>query len=174
MHHFIDRRLNPKDKNLGNRQRFMRRARAQIKKVVNDSIKNRKISNADEGETISIPTKGIAEPRFSNSPTGGFRERVFTGNKQFSSGDKINKPNQGGGGGDGGKQASNQGDGEDEFTFALSREEFLDIYFEDLELPDLVQKDLKEIKSFQYKRAGYSLSGTPNQISVRATARAGT
>ena len=68
MHHFIDRRLNPKDKNLGNRQRFMRRARAQIKKVVNDSIKNRKISNADEGETISIPTKGIAEPRFVLSP----------------------------------------------------------------------------------------------------------
>ena len=170
MHHFIDRRLNPKDKNLGNRQRFMRRARAQIKKVVNDSIKNRKISNVDEGETISIPTKGIGEPRFTNSPNGGYRERVFTGNKQFSSGDKIQKPNQGGGGG-GGKQASDQGEGEDEFTFALSREEFLDIYFEDLELPDLVQKDLKEIKSFEYKRAGYSLSGTPNQISVRRTIR---
>ena len=171
MHHFIDRRLNPKDKNLGNRQRFMRRARAQIKKVVNDSIKNRKISNADEGETISIPTKGIAEPRFVLSPNGGYRERVFTGNKQFSTGDKIQKPPQGGGGGDGGKQASDQGEGEDAFTFALSREEFLDIYFEDLELPDLVKKDLKEIKSFQYKRAGYSLTGTPNQISVRRTIR---
>jgi len=171
MRHFIDRRLNPKDKNLGNRQRFMRRARAQIKKVVNDSIKNRKISNADEGETISIPTKGIAEPRFTHSNSGGYRERVFTGNKQFSTGDKIQKPNQGGGGGEGGRQASDQGEGEDEFTFALSREEFLDIYFEDLELPDLVQKDLKEIKSFQYKRAGYSLSGTPNQISVRRTIR---
>jgi len=171
MRHFIDRRLNPKDKNLGNRQRFMRRARAQIKKVVSDSIKNRKISNADEGETISIPTKGIAEPRFTNSQNGGFRERVFTGNKEFSTGDKIQKPNQGGGGGEGGKQASDAGEGEDEFTFALSREEFLDIYFEDLELPDLIQKDLKEIKSFQYKRAGYSLSGTPNQISVRRTIR---
>ena len=173
MRHFIDRRLNPKDKNLGNRQRFMRRARAQIKKVVNDSIKNRKISNADEGETISIPTKGIAEPRFVLSPNGGFRERVFTGNKQFSTGDKIPKP-QGGGAGDGGKQASDHGEGEDAFTFALTREEFLDIYFEDLELPDLVKKDLKEIKSFQYKRAGYSLTGTPNQISVRRTIRTAT
>lgn len=171
MHHFIDRRLNPKDKNLGNRQRFMRRARAQIKKVVNDSIKNRKISNADEGETISIPTKGIGEPRFAHSPNGGYRERVFTGNKQFSTGDKIQKPNQGAGGGGAGKQGSDSGEGEDEFTFALSREEFLDIYFEDLELPDLVQKDLKEIKSFESKRAGYSLSGTPNQISVRRTVR---
>ncbi|MCG8547648.1 MAG: YeaH/YhbH family protein [Alphaproteobacteria bacterium] len=169
MRHFVDRRLNPKDKNLGNRQRFMRRARAQIKKVVNDSIKNRSITNVDEGETVSIPTKGIGEPRFHHSPTGGYRERVFPGNKEFNAGDKIQKPVQGGG--EGGKKASDQGEAEDAFTFELTREEFLDIYFEDLELPDLVKKDLKEIKSFQYQRAGYSLTGTPNQISVRRTIR---
>ncbi len=169
MRHFVDRRLNPKDKNLGNRQRFMRRARAQIKKVVSDSIKNRSISNVDEGETVSIPTKGIGEPRFHHSPTGGARERVFSGNKEFNTGDKIQKPVQGGG--QGGKKASDQGEGEDAFTFELTREEFLDIYFEDLELPDLVKKDLREIQSFQYQRAGFSLTGTPNQISVRRTIR---
>ena len=38
MQHFVDRRQNPKDKNLGNRQRFMRRARAQIKKVVKEPV----------------------------------------------------------------------------------------------------------------------------------------
>ncbi len=170
MRHFVDRRLNPKDKNLGNRQKFMRRAREQIKKVVDDSIKGRSITNVDEGETISIPTKGINEPRFQNSRDGGFRKRVFSGNKDFNTGDKIEKPQQGGGG-DGGKKASDAGEGEDEFTFELSREEFLDIYFEDLELPDLVKKDLREIKSFSYQRAGFSLTGTPNQISVRRTIR---
>lgn len=169
MRYFVDRRLNPKDKNLGNRQRFMRRARSQIKKVVEESIKNRSITNIDEGETISIPTKGIGEPRFVHSPTGGRRERVFAGNKHFNQGDKIEKPNVGGG--EGGKQASDQGEGEDAFTFHLSREEFLDIYFEDLELPDLVKKDLKEIQSFAYRRAGFSLSGVPNQISIRRTIR---
>ena len=169
MRHFVDRRLNPKDKNLGNRQRFMRRARAQIKKVVNDSIKNRSISNVDDGETISIPTKGIGEPRFVHSQNGGYRERVFSGNKQFSAGDKIQKPAQRSG--EGGKKASDGGEGEDAFTFELTREEFLDIYFEDLELPDLVKKDLKEIKSFQYRRAGFSRTGTPNQISIRRTIR---
>jgi uncharacterized sporulation protein YeaH/YhbH (DUF444 family) len=169
MRHFVDRRLNPKDKNLGNRQRFMRRAREQIKKVVSDSIKNRSITNVEEGETISIPTKGIAEPRFNHSPTGGFREKVFSGNKEFTTGDKIQKPSQGAG--EGGKKASDDGEGEDAFTFALTRDEFLDIYFEDLELPDLVQKDLKEIKSFQYQRAGFSRTGTPNQISIRRTIR---
>ena len=96
MRHFVDRRLNPKDKNLGNRQKFMRRAREQIKKVVDDSIKGRSITNVDEGETISIPTKGINEPRFQNSRQGGSRKRVFSGNKDFNTGDKIEKPEQGG------------------------------------------------------------------------------
>ena len=169
MQYFVDRRLNPKDKNLGNRQRFMRRARSQIKKVVEESIKNRSITNVDEGETISIPSKGIGEPRFVHAPAGGRRERVFSGNKHFNEGDKIEKPNQGGG--EGGKQASDQGEGDDAFTFHLTREEFLDIYFEDLELPDLVKKDIKEIQAFSYRRAGFSLSGIPNQISIRRTIR---
>ena len=39
MRHFIDRRMNPKDKNLGNRQRFIRRARDQLRRVINESIK---------------------------------------------------------------------------------------------------------------------------------------
>ena len=64
MPYFIDRRLNPKDKSLGNRQRFLRRARAQIKEAVNKALKNRNVSDTLSGETISIPTKGIAEPRF--------------------------------------------------------------------------------------------------------------
>src|SRR3546814_3889956 len=48
--HFIDRRPNPKDKNLGNRQRFMQRARGQIKEVVSRSVRERKITDAAGGE----------------------------------------------------------------------------------------------------------------------------
>ena len=98
MTHFIDRRLNPKDKSLGNRQRFLRRARAQIKEVVSRSVKDRKVADVASGETITIPTKGIGEPRFHHAPTGGRRERVFTGNKEFITGDRIAKPPAGGGG----------------------------------------------------------------------------
>ena len=137
MPNFIDRRLNPKDRSLGNRQRFLRRARAQIKEVVNQSLKDRSITDVDGGQTISIPTKGIGEPRFHHAPTGRRSEQVFTGNKEFIAGDKIQKP-KGGGGGQG-KQATDSGEGEDEFQFVLSREEFLDLFFEDLELPDLVR-----------------------------------
>jgi uncharacterized sporulation protein YeaH/YhbH (DUF444 family) len=168
--HFIDRRLNPKQKSLGNRQRFMRRARAQIKEVVNNSIKDRNVSDVANGETISIPTKGIGEPRLHHAPTGGRRDRVFTGNKEFHAGDRIPKPAQGGQG-EGGKKATDRGEGEDEFQFVLSREEFLDLFFEDLELPDLVKTSLKEVYTYKPHRAGFATSGSPSNINVLKTMR---
>ena len=85
MRHFIDRRLNPKDKSLVNRQRFLRRARAQIKDAVNKSLKDRKITDVGGGESVSIPTKGIREPRLRHASSGGRRERIFPGNKEFVS-----------------------------------------------------------------------------------------
>lgn len=169
MRHFIDRRLNPKDKSLVNRQRFMRRARTQIKEAVNKSLKDRKITDVGSGESISIPTKGIREPRFHHDSQGGRRQRIFPGNKEFTPGDRINKPPSGSGGG--GKDASDGGEGEDEFTFALTREEFLDMFFEDLELPDLIKTNLKETTAFKPQRAGYSVDGSTTNINVQRTMR---
>ena len=169
-HHFIDRRINPKDKSLGNRQRFLRRARARIKEVVNKSIQDRNISDIGNGEVITIPSKGIEEPRIRHSSTGGNRSRVFTGNREFVPGDELEKPKSGGGG-EGGKEGSDSGEGEDAFRFALSREEFLDLFFEDLELPDLVKTSLREVNTFKRQRAGHSASGNPSNLSVIRTMR---
>lgn len=168
MFHFIDRRQNPKDKSLGNRQRFMRRARARIKEVVEKSIKERKLSDIANGEEISIPTKGIDEPRFRQASSGGRRERVFTGNKEFRSGDEIEKPN-GGGKGKGGKRGADGGEGEDEFRFVLTREEFLDLFFDDLELPDLVKTNLREVITYKMRRTGHTATGTPTNLNVLRT-----
>jgi len=170
MPQFVDRRLNPKQKSLGNRQRFMKRARAQIKEAVDRSIKERSVSDIGKGGSISIPSKGIDEPRFRHARSGGNRERVLPGNKEFHVGDKIKKPQSGAG--QGGKKASDSGEGEDEFQFVLTRDEFLDIFFEDLELPDLVKKDLKEVQSHKPKRAGFSAIGTPTNLNVVQTMRA--
>ena len=169
MSFFIDRRLNPKDKSLGNRQRFMKRARAQIKEVVNKSIKDRTVSDIATGETITIPTKGIGEPRFRHARSGGRRERVFPGNKEFSTGDRVPKPQ--GGGGRGGKKAGDSGEGEDEFQFVLSRDEFLDLFFEDLQLPDLVKTSLKEVLALKPRRAGFAATGMPTNMNVLRTMR---
>ena len=170
MPHFIDRRLNPKDKSLGSRQRFIRRARAQIKEAVDKAIKGRSVIDTATGETVSIPTRGISEPTFHHTNTGGRRRFVRPGNREFRKGDQVAKPPQGGNG-KGGKEGADHGEGEDSFQFALTREEFLDLFFEGLELPDLLKKSLKEVGSYKLHRAGYSVVGTPTNINVLRTMR---
>ncbi len=170
MPQFVDRRLNPKDKSLGNRQRFIRRARAHIKQVVNESIRERKVTDIASGESISIPTKGIEEPQFHHSARNGRRERVFPGNKEFVSGDEIAKPPSGGGEG-GGKEGAESGEGEDEFRFVLTRDEFLDLFFDDLELPDLEKTSLREVVAYKPQRAGHTTSGTQTNLNVLRTMR---
>ncbi|MEZ5893183.1 MAG: DUF444 family protein [Parvularculaceae bacterium] len=106
--HFIDRRKNPKG-SLGNRQRFLRRAKAQIKDAVNKSLRERSVTDIDKGERISIPSKPTAEPRFRHDPDKGSREGVHPGNKEYSAGDKVKKPPKSAGKGKG-KEASDSGE----------------------------------------------------------------
>lgn len=171
MSNFIDRRLNPKGKSLANRQRFIRRARAEIKEAVQKSLKDRTVSDFAKDQKISIPTKSTKEPRFRHDhAAGGEHDRVLPGNKDFVEGDQIKKPRQGDGQGRG-KDASQGGDFEDDFTFTLSQDEILDIFFEDLELPNLIKTSLKEIKTYSWRRAGFTTAGSPNQINLVRTMR---
>ena len=170
MPHFIDRRENPKDKSLGNRQRFLRRARARLREVVDQSIKQRGITDLDKGEVVTIPTRDIREPRLRQSREGGRRDHVLPGNKEYQAGDRLPKPPKGGAG-EGRREASDDGEAEDAFEFALTREEFLDLFFEDLELPDLVKTDLREVTTTKYRRAGISPVGTPTNLNLLRTMR---
>ncbi len=70
-----------------------------------------------------------------------------------------------------GSKASDSGEGEDEFRFALSDEEYLDLYLEDLELPDLAKRQIAGAQSVQWRQAGYSTAGPPSRISVPRTLR---
>lgn len=169
MSHFIDRRLNPKGKSLGNRQRFLKRARVQIRDAVQKSLKERSVQDLDKGGDIAIPTKSTNEPRFRLDPEKGQRGHVHPGNKEFSAGDRIRKPKKGGG--QGGKEASDSGEGEDNFVFTLTRDEFLDIFFEDLELPNLVKRSLKDLKNVAWRRAGVTVAGSPTNMNIVRTMR---
>ena len=99
MAQFVDRRLNPRDKSLGNRQRFLRRTRAEVKRAVDKAVAERSITDAGKGGAVSIPTDGIGEPQFHLSRDSGEREYVLPGNKEFVAGDRIDKPKGGAGGG---------------------------------------------------------------------------
>ncbi|WP_317930388.1 YeaH/YhbH family protein [Halioxenophilus sp. WMMB6] len=167
MSYIIDRRLNAKNKSMVNRQRFLRRYRSHIKKAVSEAVTRRSITDMENGEQISIPTKDITEPVFHHGP-GGHQERVLPGNDQFVSGDRIPRPpgGGGGGGGSGDGSASNQGEGMDDFVFQITQDEFLDFMFEDLELPNLVKRQLSGNEEFKTRRAGVSNQGSPGQINI--------
>ncbi|MFB9981529.1 YeaH/YhbH family protein [Mesorhizobium kowhaii] len=163
---FIDRRLNPKDKSLGNRQRFLRRAREELKRSISDQIRTGSIADVDAEHAVPMPERGTGEPSFNNAWNSGRRQHILPGNRHFSPGDLIPKPGQGGGAGSPGNTAS-----EDDFRFVLSREEVLDLFFEDLELPDMVKLNLKEILAFKPRRAGFAATGSPTNINVGRTMR---
>lgn len=166
MSQVIDRRHNAGKKSTVNRQRFLRRFKSQIKRAVSDAVGKRSITEIDQGEQVTIPSKDISEPFFHRGE-GGHVDRILPGNDNFAAGDRIKRPESGAGDGAGdGGSASNTGEGTDDFVFELSREEFLDLYFEDLELPDLVKKELSRLSTFKTVRAGVSTSGIPNNINV--------
>ena len=165
----IDRRPQGRNKSAVNRQRFLRRYRKHIREAVADAVNKRSITDTDRGDSISIPKKDVSEPIFRHGK-GGRQHRVLPGNKEFITGDRIKRPTGGGDGGGGG-EASNTGEGMDEFVFELSRQEFLDFMFEDLELPNLVKKQLKETETFKYIKGGYTRDGIPARLNVLQSLR---
>ncbi|MBS0467367.1 MAG: YeaH/YhbH family protein [Proteobacteria bacterium] len=166
--HIIDRRLAGKNKSVGNRERFLRRYKAQIAESVRRAVAKRDIRHMEQAESISIPKKDISEPVFHHGP-GGIRDAVHAGNVDHVRGDRIARP-QGGAGG-GGSQASDSGEGEDDFIFTLSKEEFMQIFFEDMALPRLLRTHLGDTPLYRTRRAGYSHDGTPHNLAVLRTMR---
>jgi uncharacterized sporulation protein YeaH/YhbH (DUF444 family) len=165
----VDRRRNPQGKSLANRQRFLRRAKEQVRQAVAEAVAKRRVSDINSPtEKVSVRAKGVGEPLF-HFGRDGDREHVLPGNRRYQAGDRIPRPEdeEGGRGG----EASDQGGGEDEFLFTLTRDEFLEFFFDDLELPDLERKALAETRATQPVRAGYSVSGTPSSLNVVRTMR---
>ena len=158
----IDRRPNGKHKGAVNRRRFLRRYRKHIKEAVSDAVNKRGITDTDRGDEISIPRKDVSEPQFRHG-SGGRQQQVLPGNKEFITGDKIARPS--GGDGSGGK-ASNTGQGMDDFVFDLTQQEFLDFMFEDLELPNLVKKQLRDTEAYKLIRGGYTSEGIPARLNI--------
>lgn len=166
MNSLIDRRLNGRNKSAVNRERFLRRYKDQIRKAVHGMIRDRSIQDMDQGGEVNLPARDISEPTFHHGQ-GGDREMVHPGNREFAKGDTFDRP-QGGGQGQGGSEPG-EGEAVDQFTFSLSRAEFLNLFFEDLELPNLARNQLGEVSQRKWQRAGYTTSGSPSMLSISRT-----
>ena len=165
----VDRRQDSRNKSSINRGRFIRRFKGQIRKAVADAIAKRGIRDLQSGEKIGIPGKDISEPQFRHG-RGGMRESVHPGNDRYQTGDQMDRPPDGGQGQGSGK-ASPDGEGLDDFVFTLTRDEFLDIFFDELALPNLIKRQLARIDEYKRVRAGYTQSGVPTNINLVRTMR---
>ena len=142
--------------------RVIATAKATIKEAVVRSIRERSLGDVKSDEVVNIPFKKIAEPRLHHASQGGDRDHVLPGNKEFVKGDTLPKPKSGEGGG--GSEGSPDGEGEDDFRFTISADEYLSVLFEELELPDLAKAKFKDVETLRYHRAGHSSSGSPSMI----------
>ena len=165
--YIIDRRLNPGGKSLANRQRFLRRAKAQIQRAVRQTAGDRDITDLERGGEVSIPADGVREPSFRRSGEGGVHDHILPGNKRFVEGDAIDRPP----GGSGGAAGGDSGEGEDDFRFVLTRDEFLDLFLDDLELPDLAKRRVATVETQGLRRAGYTVTGSPVNLALLRSMR---
>jgi uncharacterized protein len=164
----VDRRLNPGGKSLSNRQRFLRRAKALVQRAVREGSGERSISDLERSGEVVIPADGVREPRFRRSSRDGMQDHILPGNKRFVEGDTVERESEGAGGG---RSPGGDEEGQDDFRFILSREEFLDLFLEDLELPDLAKRRLTTLETQGFRRAGYSATGSPVNLAVLRTMR---
>ena len=159
-HHIIDRRKNAKGKSSGNRQRFLRRVRNQVKQAAKEAIRGGDIKSitSNQGRKVKVPVKDLNQPRITHGE-GGVYERVIPGNREYIKGRRFDRESED-------ESNGTNGEGEDNFEFTLTKEEFLDLFFEDLELPDLVKKNITVTDSYTRKRSGFGTQGTPSRLNV--------
>lgn len=149
-----------------NRERFIRRYKEQLKKAVEKKAASASIKDLAQGGQMKVRVKTTHEPSIVYGQ-GGTTRRVIPGNETFSPGDEVEKPQSGQGGGAGNEPGS--GDSEENFEFLLTKDEFLGLYFNDLELPNLLAKQTAQIKQSKLQNAGYTKEGAPTQLSIVRT-----
>jgi uncharacterized sporulation protein YeaH/YhbH (DUF444 family) len=166
MSNIIDRRMNGKNKSASNRKRFIDRYKKHIKKAVEEAGAGKTLKDFGKDAKINIPEETIHEPTFDFDYETGDNTYVIPGNDAWTRGDKIGKPPKGQGGGSSGGP---DGEGNDDFTFVMSKEEFLEMYFSDVTLPDFIKKSFNKVIKFVLKKKGFSKDGIPARLNVKKT-----
>jgi len=152
------------DRSAGDRQRHRQKVRESIRDNIVDLVVEESIIGKDKDKIIKVPIRGVKEYRFiygENSPGVGQGD----GNSQ--PGQVVGK-SQGDGQGQG--QAGDQ-PGVDYYETDVTLEELIEIMFEDLELPEMERKILRQVMSQRTsKRQGYRKAGVRIRLDKKRTA----
>ena len=160
---YIDRRKAGRGKSAPNRQKLMKRIRTFIKQSKPTTIGKGSVASSNNSYTnpVAVAGNALEEPRFAYSK-GGKNTMVVNGNPKYQRGDEIDMDGEGRGRGGAG-----QGDGgEDDFIVNVASDEFLELFFEDCELPNLTNEKITERLDNKKSHAGFSTQGNPSQLSV--------
>ena len=170
---FVDRRKTGRGKSLNNRAKLLER--------IKESIRQAKPSDIDAGgvkaaggqtssksfvNPVKIAKDALHEPTYRYDSASGEYETVLVGNDRWEKGDKFIIERSGGGKGGSGEGSGPGEDGEDDFIVNISRSEFFDVFFEDCELPDLLETNEKDLPEAVWKPAGFQKEGNAAQLSV--------
>lgn len=165
----IDRRKNAKGRSSVNRRKFIERVKDTLKEGVREHIRKANLKDliGPGSKKVKVPARNIQEPNFRHDGTG-INDIVRPGNDRFVPGDKINRPEQGGGSGN---KGSDSGEGDDSFVFHLTKEEFLELFFENCALPNLVRKTLAIVNEEELRRTGLTSDGSPSALNIERSMR---
>lgn len=166
----IDKRQGTKSyKSAGNRKKFIDRYKQAIKKKVQDSAHKGGITGVGTKRNVSVNKKDLTEPSFRKDRSQGNKTRVLPGNKIFRKGEQVRRPPPQGGQGSGPGGGPDSKDELDQFQFTLTKEEFLELYFGDMALPNYVKEVLLQDSKKKFKRAGYTKQGVPARLDLKKT-----
>lgn len=165
---FVDRRKTARNKAAPNRQALLRRIRTAIRAAkpnqIGGSVAN--VQSSSGANPVRVAKDVLHEPTFHYDSSTGDYDVVVVGNDQFQRGDELPRPKGGSGGGGSGSGAGNAGGSEDDFLVEVSTEEFLSIFFEDCELPNLEENSQKVVPELKPRHAGFMKDGTPASLRV--------
>ncbi len=155
------------DRSAGDRKRHREKLRRSLKESIADIIAEESIIGRDRDRIIKVPIRGIREYRFTFGDNEG---GVGTGDGETQPGQIVG---QAGKKGEKGQGPAGSEPGIDYYETEITLEELVDIMFEDLELPDMERKILKEALSERIaKRQGYRKSGIRVHLDRKRTAKA--
>ena len=169
----VDRRAYSRGKSDVNKQRFIERHNHAIKQAIDELVNRTKLGDLGKTKEETFTFNGTEEPSFSLVySSGNTRKRVWVNNQRHYRGDLIwmRNPEGSDGGEEGeGTNVGNGGGGDDLFHYTMTRNEFLDLYFSDLELPNYTKEGIKKDKNKKLVRCGYSKDGIPARLNLRKT-----
>jgi sporulation protein YhbH len=154
------------DRSAGDRQRHRDKLREAIRDNIADIISEESIIGRNRDRVIKVPIRGIKEYRF---VFGDNQAQSGTGDGDTEPGQVVGKAQKDG---EGAGRAGDQ-PGLDIYETDVTLEELIEIMFEDLELPDMERKILREVMSERIaKRKGYRKAGVRVHLDRRRTAKA--